>query len=412
MADMRVIRGALAEDEENTVVSVSRKGKYFDYSLLIILLVLIGLGLIVVYSSSYSVSVKKGDDAYTFINQVKYTIVGMFALAAATFIPLKFWRRFSLVILILSLISVALVRTSWGLNLNGAYRWFKIAGRGPSIQPAELVKIAIIIYMAVYISKYRKQMKGLKANLIYLLIAGFCAGVVLVITSNLSSALIILGISYIMLMISTEHIGKYSAVSIMIALLVAALLILFFVKFDSIKNSTISYRLDRLIAWVEPTYTRNNEQLGYQVLQSLYAIGSGGFFGKGLGQGSQRVFLPEAQSDMIFSIICEELGVFGGLCVIILYVLLIWRMVNIAINAPNLYSSLIVVGVIAHISLQVVLHIAVVTNLIPNTGITLPFISAGGSAAIMVLFEMGLVLNVSRLIQTRTRVPAESVERV
>jgi cell division protein FtsW len=154
-----------------------------------------------------------------------------------------------------------------------------------------------------------------------------------------------------------------------------------------------SYRASRIDAWLHP----ETSEKGYQTLQGLYAIGSGGLFGKGLGQSVQKLgYVPEAQNDMIFSIICEELGLFGAICVICLFILMLWRFAVIANNAKDLYGSLLVVGVMGHIAVQVILNIAVVTNSIPNTGISLPFISYGGTSVIFLLAEMGIVLNISR----------------
>ena len=153
------------------------------------------------------------------------------------------------------------------------------------------------------------------------------------------------------------------------------------------------YRAERIQIWLNP----EKYEKGYQTLQGLYAIGSGGLFGKGLGESMQKLgFIPEAQNDMIFSVICEELGLFGAVCLILLYLLIIWRLVVIANNAADLYGSLIVVGILAHIAIQVLLNIAVVTNTIPNTGVSLPFVSYGGTSISILLAEMGLALSVSR----------------
>ncbi|MBQ6903465.1 MAG: FtsW/RodA/SpoVE family cell cycle protein, partial [Lachnospiraceae bacterium] len=159
-----------------------------------------------------------------------------------------------------------------------------------------------------------------------------------------------------------------------------------------------SVRFARIFAWHDLESYASGK--GYQTLQSLYAIGSGGVFGKGLGESIQKTgFIPEAQNDMIFSIICEELGLFGGMAVIIMFFMLLWRLMIIAQNAPDLFGALLVVGVLGHIAIQVILNIAVVTNLIPNTGITLPFISYGGSAVVMQMAEIGVVMNVARRIK-------------
>ena len=167
------------------------------------------------------------------------------------------------------------------------------------------------------------------------------------------------------------------------------------------KDSELSFRGDRILAWLNPEEYASGT--GFQTLQALYAIGSGGIFGKGLGQSMQKLgFLPEAQNDMIFSIICEELGLFGGIAVILLFILLIWRFMVIANNAPDLFGALLVVGVMGHIAIQVILNIAVVTNTIPNTGISLPFISYGGSSVMFLLIEIGLVLSVAKGIKLGT----------
>ena len=162
--------------------------------------------------------------------------------------------------------------------------------------------------------------------------------------------------------------------------------------------TSAGYRGERIDAWLDP----ENHDKGYQTMQSLYAIGSGGIFGKGLGQSMQKLgFIPESHNDMIFSVVCEELGFFGAICVIIMFMFLIWRCVIIADNARDLYGSLIVIGIMTHIAVQVIINLAVVTNTMPNTGVPLPFISYGGSSMVFILIEMGVVLSVSRQIKLR-----------
>ena len=162
------------------------------------------------------------------------------------------------------------------------------------------------------------------------------------------------------------------------------------------ESSALSYRGRRVLAWLDPGAYASS--IGFQTLQALYAIGSGGVFGKGLGESMQKMKLPEAQNDMIFSIICEELGLFGAIAIMFMFFLLIWRLFVIANNTTDMFGALLVIGVMAHISIQVILNIAVVTNTIPNTGITLPFISYGGTAVIFQLAEIGIALNVARSI--------------
>ena len=212
-----------------------------------------------------------------------------------------------------------------------------------------------------------------------------------VITKNLSSAIIVMVIAIGMLFVTAEDYRRYFVFAGII--LAAAVGVVFWVMKTGGSGGT--FRLHRIQVWLDPAaYT---DGTGFQVLQGLYGIGSGGVFGKGLGQSMQKLgFLPEAQNDMIFSIICEELGLFGAISIIVLFIIMCWRMMVVATHASDLFGSLITVGVMIHIAVQVILNIAVVTNSIPNTGVTLPFFSYGGSAIMILLAEIGLVLNVAK----------------
>lgn len=384
--------------------TLTRKGTFFDYSMLIIVLFLVVFGLVMVYStSSYSAMIKTGDSAYYFKNQMRATAIGLVAMFAVTVIDYHIWYKFKWIAYIGSLISVVLVLTPLGMEFNGARRWIGVAGF--SVQPAEIVKLAIIIMLAAFISYSGNKMKTFRNNLVFCLMAGIAGGMIFIITKNMSSAIIILGIAYVMLMIGNSK-PRWLIIATVVGLLaVVAFLIYFFGNVSSAEH----FRFRRLLAWRNPENYASN--VGMQTLQALYALGSGGFFGKGLGQSIQKLgFLPEAQNDMVFSIICEELGLFGGICLILLFMLLIWRFMVIANNAPDLFGSMLVVGVMAHISIQVVLNVAVVTNLIPNTGVTLPFISYGGTSVLFLLVEMGIVLNVSRQIRVPVTVSGKSRE--
>lgn len=199
--------------------------------------------------------------------------------------------------------------------------------------------------------------------------------------NNLSTAIIILGIAVCMLFVASPKYSHFVLMAVAVGVVGVV-----FISFEA-------YRMDRIKIWLNP----EAYEKGYQTLQGLYAIGSGGLFGKGLGESMQKLgFIPEAQNDMIFSVICEELGLFGAVCVILLFLLMIWRFMIIANNASDLYGALVVVGIMAHLSIQVILNIAVVTNTIPNTGISLPFISYGGTSVLFLLAEMGLALSVAK----------------
>ncbi len=387
MANLRMAKS------EHVKEALTRKGRFFDYTMLIIVLFLVVFGLVMVYStSSYSAMLKYGDSAYYFKNQLRSTAVGMVGLFAAAMIDYHTWYKLKWVAYIGALISVLLVLTPLGIERNGATRWIGVGGF--SVQPAEIVKLAIIISLAAFVSYSGVKMKNFRNNLVFCLMAGTAGLLIFIITKNMSSAVIILGIAYVMLMIGNSK-PKWLIVATIVGLLaVVAFLIYFFGNVESASH----FRFKRLLAWRNPEAYASKE--GMQTLQALYALGSGGFFGKGLGQSIQKLgFLPEAQNDMVFSVICEELGLFGGICLILLFVLLVWRFMVIANNAPDLFGSMLVVGVMAHISIQVVLNVAVVTNVIPNTGITLPFISYGGTSVLFLLVEIGIVLNVSKQIR-------------
>lgn len=351
--------------------------RYFDYSLLLIVLFLICFGLVMLYStSSYNGQVKFKDSAYYLKKQLVADILGILVMAVISRIDYRVWKNFWLLAYVGAFGMCTLVLFV-GEELNGAKRWLKL---GPlSFQPSEMAKLAIIIFLATIISQMPRQMGKFSALVKVMLMV--MPMVVIVASENLSTAIIILGIAICLVFVSSP---KYMQFVVMGGVVIA---------FGTAFIMLESYRAERLKIWLEP----EKYEKGYQTLQGLYAIGSGGLFGKGLGESMQKLgFVPEAQNDMIFSIICEELGLFGAVCVILLFVILLWRFMVVASNAQDLFGALIVTGVLAHIAIQVILNIAVVTNTIPNTGISLPFISYGGTSVVFLLAEIGLVLSVSR----------------
>ncbi len=362
---------------------------YVDYSLIFVILFLLAFGLIMLYStSSYDANLHTGDAAYYFKHQLGPTLLGIAAMTAMSFFPYRFWDRLAVPVYVFSAIMLILV-IPFGTVVNGAKRWIRIAGI--SIQPAEIAKLAVIVFTATMIVKLKKNLLSLKGFGIALLFPALLAGMVYKITSNLSSAVIIMGIAMIMLFVSTPGYKRYVITAVAVLGFAAAIV---YIIANADDSSGMNYRFQRVLAWLDPAAYASDD--GFQTLQALYAIGSGGIFGKGLGESMQKMKLPEAQNDMIFSIICEELGLFGAIAVMLMFLLLIWRLMLIANNAPDMFGALLVIGVMGHIAIQVILNIAVVTNTIPNTGITLPFISYGGSAVIIQLAEIGIALNVAR----------------
>ncbi len=362
----------------------------FDYTLLFIVLFLLCFGMVMLYSvSSYEANLKFGDSAYYLKKQLFATVFGIVVLFITTMVNYHIWDKVPIIAYLISLGLILLVLTPLGFEANGARRWLDV---GISLQPAEVAKVGMIIFFASVVSKFGKRIQSLKSTLFTIALAVPVAFSILFITENLSSAIIIFCIVLMMIFVATPNYKEYFLIGVII-IAVASVMVLLVSK--GILPETLSYRFSRINAWLNPE--KYASTTGFQTLQSLYAIGSGDIFGKGLGQSMQKLgFIPEAQNDMIFSIICEELGLFGATAIILMFLLMIWRFLIIANNAADEFGALLVVGVMAHISIQVILNIAVVTNAIPNTGITLPFISYGGSSIVFLLSEIGLVLSVSR----------------
>ena len=348
----------------------------YDDTLLVTVLVLVIAGLVLLTSiSAYNGNVKFHDSFYYLKKQGFATGLGLVGMAVVSRIDYHRWIPLAVPGYLLSiLLGVAVLL--FGEEYNGSKRWLSL---GPvSFQPSEFAKVAVIVFLSWLIEKNIKKMGKFKSIVLTMLTILPVVG--LVGASNLSTAIIILGIGAVLIFTASP---KYLQFFWMIA---------GGAGFMTIFLALESYRLERIAIWRNP----EKYEKGYQTLQGLYAIGSGGLFGRGLGNSVQKLgFLPEAQNDMIFSIICEELGLVGAGILIGVFLILIWRFFVIAAKAEDLTGALIATGAMAHMMIQIILNIAVVTNSIPNTGITLPFISYGGTSVVFLLLEMGLVLSVS-----------------
>lgn len=349
----------------------------FDYGLMLCVLILVVFGLVVLYSTSaYNGRVKFADSAYYLKKQFFATSLGLAAMYAVSRIDYHKWERLAVLGYLVSIVLSTAV-LFFGDEYNGSKRWLSL---GPlSFQPSEFAKVAVILLLASVISRRVHKMKSLKQMFLVMLVILPIVG--LVGTNNLSTAIIIMGIAVILVFVASPKYLQFVAMGGL------------GVGFLAIFLSVESYRLERLAIWRNP----EAYEKGYQTLQGLYAIGSGGLFGVGYGGSMQKLgFVPEAQNDMIFSIICEEFGLVGAALLMLLFLLMGWRLLMIAVHVTDLFGCMIAVGIMGHIMIQVILNIAVVTNTIPNTGITLPFISYGGTSVLFLLSEMGLALNVSR----------------
>ena len=350
----------------------------FDYTLLLIVIFILAFGLVMLYSTSaYAAALKRGDSTYYLTKQLFAAGLGFVGMFFSTKID---YRRWSTLVwpLYLSSIFLCVFVILLDRNINGQSRWLSVGGI--SVQPSEIAKVAVILLLANIIDRAPKAQRDIKGSMktLSLVLPLF----MVVAYNNLSTAIIIMGIAFIMVFVASPKYGYFFGLAAG-----GILLIVVYIALES-------YRAGRIGAWLNPEqYIEGN---GFQVLQGLYAIGSGGLFGKGLGGSMQKYIVPEAQNDMIFSIICEELGVFGAVCIILLYILLLYRLLYIANHAKDMFGSYICIGIMGHIALQVILNIAVVTNSIPNTGVTLPLISYGGTSVAILLTELGLALSVSK----------------
>lgn len=378
--------------EKQPVKKKKKPRRFYDYSLLFTVIFLTAFGLVMIYSaSSYAAQLRYNDAAYFMMRQAKIALGGFLIMIVISKMDYHWYARWAVFAYALSYVLMIAV-SLFGRKVNGKRRWLGVGSF--SFQPTEFVKIALIIMLAAMIVQMGRNINTRNGVLAVILTTLPIAGIVA--ANNLSSGIIIVGIAFVMLFVACKKKWPFFACGFAGAgLLAFAGPVATFLEKAKILHD---YQLSRILVWLEPEAYPSTG--GYQVLQGLYAIGSGGLVGRGLGESIQKMgFVPEAQNDMIFSIICEELGLFGAVSVILIFLFMIYRFMLIADNAPDLFGALLVVGVMGHIAIQVILNIAVVTNTIPNTGITLPFISYGGTSVLFLMVEMGMVLSVSNQIR-------------
>lgn len=352
-------------------------------------LLLLTIGVVMVLSASYArayYSAATGHNAaYYFMRQLGFALAGVGAMYALSLFPMQFYRRMSFLVLAAAAGLLALVPVI-GVSQGDAKRWISLGFT--TFQPSEIAKIGIILYFAALICKFKGRMRTVRYGILPF------AGVLLIIVALLvmephfSAAIIIIAIGAVMLFLGGVRL--YWFVGALIAALAALGVVMTFFPYAS----------SRITTWLDPF--ANTSGSGYQIVQSLYAIGSGGLFGLGLGQGRQKyLYLPEEHNDFIFPVVCEELGFVGAIAILILFALLVIRGYWLAMHMRDRYSFLVTAGITTLLAIQVILNVAVVTNLVPCTGISLPFFSYGGTALLTQLAEMGIVLSASRDIPVR-----------
>lgn len=383
---------------------------YYDYNLLAVIILLVAFGLIILYSaSSYDAATnsKMANDSMWYLRHQAPISVGavLICVLLSTF-DYHYLKNWAGLLYVVSIILMAMVRfTPLGVSANGSRRWLKI---GVQFQPSEIAKIAVIVFIPYLIILMGRKVNTLKGTMTLIFIGALPAVAAWQLTDNLSTGLIIGMITMVIIFVSHPKTAPFMVLLLIIGVMASGV-----VYYASTLDSSVteSFRLRRIQVWLHPE--EYSDYRGYQVIQGLYAIGSGGLFGKGLGNSAQKLSrIPEAQNDMIFTIICEELGIFGMLLVLFLFGYLLYRLFFIAQNAPDLYGSLMVTGIMAHMALQVILNIAVVINLIPTTGITLPFFSYGGTSSLFQMAELAIALSVSRRIEFKEKAPAEKRIRI
>ncbi len=370
-----------------------KKTDYYDYSLLAVIILLTCFGLVMLYStSSYMAELNYGDDMYYFKKQAAISFGCIIIALGISQIDYHILTKFTGVLYGMAAILMILVKTPLGRTANGARRWLNL---GPlSFQPSEVAKIAVIVCLSYMIVNMGRNIKTLKAFMILAGSGSALAFLAYAFTDNLSTAIIIFCITMGLIFIAHPKVKPF----LIAAGVGVALIIIFVMILSSSLETSSSFRLRRILVWLHPEDFASGD--GYQTIQALYAIGSGGFLGRGLGNSIQKLgSVPEAQNDMIFSIVCEELGILGGIILLLLFAYLLYRLFFIAQNAPDMFGSLMVSGIFIHIALQVIFNIAVVLNLMPNTGVTLPFVSYGGTSIVFLMSEMGLALSVARQIK-------------
>lgn len=370
-----------------------KKTDYYDYSLLAVIILLTCFGLVMLYStSSYMAELNYGDDMYYFKKQAAISFGCIIIALGISQIDYHILTKFTGVLYGMAAILMMLVKTPLGRTANGARRWLNL---GPlSFQPSEVAKIAVIVCLSYMIVNMGRNIKTLKAFMILAGSGSALAFLAYACTDNLSTAIIIFCITMGLIFIAHPKVKPF----LIAAGVGVALIIIFVMILSSSLETSSSFRLRRILVWLHPEDFASGD--GYQTIQALYAIGSGGFLGRGLGNSIQKLgSVPEAQNDMIFSIVCEELGILGGIILLLLFAYLLYRLFFIAQNAPDMFGSLMVSGIFIHIALQVIFNIAVVLNLMPNTGVTLPFVSYGGTSIVFLMSEMGLALSVARQIK-------------
>lgn len=355
---------------------------------------LIFITVIYIFAFGVVMQASTGTNSSAFKHAV-YAVAGVVIMFFTQFIDYRLLDRFPWLYYFLAIVCFAALYSPLGTTSHGARRWIYI---GPvSVQIIEPVKILVIIFLAIILKRYLNKSQKFRYRSIFLiwLLGGFQGILALVISSNLSSAIILVGITFALTFLFTDKTLEHTLLLAGVVVVIVIALIYFRNHLPSPDGlEEIPYQFRRIAAFLAPE--KYKDKYGYQVILGLRAIASGGWFGKGLGQGVVKFNLPEVRNDLIFAVIIEELGIFGGLLVVALYVYFLIHILSIAVSCREKFGKILCSGIFVHFSMQILLNIAVACNAIPNTGVSLPFISDGGSSILMLSAEVGIVLSVYR----------------
>lgn len=361
-------------------------GLGLDMPFCLLVLVLLTVGIIMMFSASYPIAYAETGDSYYYLKrQIIFAVIGVGAMIGLSFVNYRVFYRFAKILLAISYLALVLVLLLPGVN--GVHRW--IGFTSFNIQASEITKFCLIVFFAYWGTKYASKMSYIK----YSLVPGFAifatTAVLLILEPHFSCTVIVFLLVMIMLFISGMDIKYFVAIGVVVGALIAIMW----------ATGLLGYAMERLDGWGKALEYTTSEmwQATWQTRNSLYAIGSGGLTGLGLGQSRQKyLYLPEPQNDFIFAIVCEELGLIGAILILVLFGLLVWRGITMSLKASDTFGKLLGIGLTAQVGLQVILNIFVITDWLPNTGISLPFFSYGGSSLIMLLAQMGVILSISR----------------
>ncbi|MFC0188988.1 stage V sporulation protein E [Fictibacillus aquaticus] len=354
-----------------------------DFLLISATFMLLAIGIIMVYSASADLGQYRFNDAFFFAKrQMLFAGLGIAAMFFIMNINYMTWRTWGKVLLLICfLLLIVVLVPGIGQVRGGARSWIGVGAF--SIQPSEFMKLAMITFLAKYLAEHQKKITSFKKGLLPTLTLVLTAFAMIMLQPDLGTGAVMVGTSVVMIFVAGARISHFAGLGVLGLMGFAALII------------SAPYRMKRITSFLDPWSDPLGS--GFQIIQSLYALGPGGLLGLGLGQSRQKFgYLPEPQTDFIFAILSEELGFIGAVFVLLLFSILLWRGIRIALGAPDLFGSFLAIGIIGMVAIQVMINVGVVTGLMPVTGITLPFLSYGGSSLTLMLASIGVLLNISR----------------